>query len=198
MWRKVGIRNLLFTVDDSLVECCSVLSYWSQQAFQWCLHHHSDGGSKHLRNICQLQRPYTAKYSRRLSSSYSLPWGPDISFLVYIYIFNWDLIHRKIFSVCRYVLQIPNGWRDFCIVWQERVAQRTSTRELTGICQSAIPCSLKRVNEDCWMLGFPFCLTNYLLCINICEHKFPRFMIVCSLWSSFTYYCHQYVLDNVT
>jgi hypothetical protein len=28
-----------------------------------------DGGSKHLRNICLLQRDYTALHSRRLSSS---------------------------------------------------------------------------------------------------------------------------------
>jgi hypothetical protein len=44
------------------------------------LHHQGDnGGSTHLWNVSQLLRDYTAHYLRRLSSSYSLPWEPEIS-----------------------------------------------------------------------------------------------------------------------
>jgi hypothetical protein len=36
-------------------------------------------GSTHLWNVGLLQREYTALYPRWISSSYSLPWGPEIS-----------------------------------------------------------------------------------------------------------------------
>jgi hypothetical protein len=39
-----------------------------------------DGSSTHLSNICLLLRDYTAPYCKRLSSSYSLPREPEISF----------------------------------------------------------------------------------------------------------------------
>jgi hypothetical protein len=48
------------------------------------LHHHlpDDGGSTHLWNV-GLLLDYTALYPRRLSSSYPLPWEPEIAqFLV--------------------------------------------------------------------------------------------------------------------
>jgi hypothetical protein len=38
-----------------------------------------DGGSTHLRNVCQFQRDYTALYTRRLLSSYTTPWESEIS-----------------------------------------------------------------------------------------------------------------------
>jgi hypothetical protein len=34
----------------------------------YCFHHQGDGGSKHLWNVGELLRDYTAQYSRRLSS----------------------------------------------------------------------------------------------------------------------------------
>jgi hypothetical protein len=37
------------------------------------------GGSAHLWNVGLLQRDYTALYPRRLSSSYSPPWEPEMS-----------------------------------------------------------------------------------------------------------------------
>jgi hypothetical protein len=43
------------------------------------IRHPENGGSTHLRNFCLLQRDYKAQYPRRLSSSYSLPWEPQIS-----------------------------------------------------------------------------------------------------------------------
>jgi hypothetical protein len=50
----------------------------------YCLHHQGgdrpDGlGSTHLSNVDLLQRRFTAQYPRRLSSSYSQPWEPEIS-----------------------------------------------------------------------------------------------------------------------
>jgi hypothetical protein len=41
-----------------------------------------DGGNKHLWDVGQLLRYYKAQYSRRLSSSYSPPWEPEISILI--------------------------------------------------------------------------------------------------------------------
>jgi hypothetical protein len=46
----------------------------------YCPHHHpDDGGSTHLWNVGLLLRDYTALYLRRLLSSYSPPWRPEIS-----------------------------------------------------------------------------------------------------------------------
>jgi hypothetical protein len=42
-------------------------------------HHRDDEGSKHFWNVGQLLRDYTTPYPRRLSSSYSLSWAPEIS-----------------------------------------------------------------------------------------------------------------------
>jgi hypothetical protein len=38
-----------------------------------------DGGSKHFWNVGKLLPDYMAQHSRRQSSSYSLPWEPEIS-----------------------------------------------------------------------------------------------------------------------
>jgi hypothetical protein len=57
-----------------------VMSQLSKKKMTYCLHHRpNDGGSKHLWNVGLLQRDYTALYPRRLSSSYSPPWEPEIS-----------------------------------------------------------------------------------------------------------------------
>jgi hypothetical protein len=45
---------------------------------RWIIHRPDDGGSKHVRNVCQL-RDCTARYPRRLSSSYSPPWESEMS-----------------------------------------------------------------------------------------------------------------------
>jgi hypothetical protein len=42
------------------------------------IHHPDDGRSTRVWNVGQLQRDYTALYPRRLSSSYSTPWEPQI------------------------------------------------------------------------------------------------------------------------
>jgi hypothetical protein len=42
-------------------------------------HHPGKGCCTHLWNVGLLHRDYTALYHRRLSSSYSPPWEPDIS-----------------------------------------------------------------------------------------------------------------------
>jgi hypothetical protein len=52
-----------------------------------------DAGSKHLWNVCQLLRDYTAQYPRRLSSSYSPPLEPEISLQIWITLFK--LVRRK-------------------------------------------------------------------------------------------------------
>jgi hypothetical protein len=47
----------------------------------YCLHRHrhDEGGSTPLCNVGQLQRDYTALHPRRLYTSYSPPWEPEIS-----------------------------------------------------------------------------------------------------------------------
>jgi hypothetical protein len=42
-----------------------------------------DGGSNHFWNIGQLQRDYTALHPRRLWTSYSPPWEPEIFYISY-------------------------------------------------------------------------------------------------------------------
>jgi hypothetical protein len=51
-----------------------------QQTFRARLiHRPEDGGSMHLWNVGILQRDYRTLYPRKLSSSYSPPWEPEIS-----------------------------------------------------------------------------------------------------------------------
>jgi hypothetical protein len=62
---------------------CSLVGVDRRFRGMYCLHHHhqsdDDGGSTHLWNVGLLQWDYTAVYPRRLQSSYSLVWEPEIS-----------------------------------------------------------------------------------------------------------------------
>jgi hypothetical protein len=56
----------------------------------YCHHHQgthrpNDGGSKHLWNVGKLLLDYTEQEPRRLSSSYSPPWEPEIWVLIPCY-----------------------------------------------------------------------------------------------------------------
>jgi hypothetical protein len=70
----------------------SPIPNWSAQVYLDCqllynllsfcaqlIHHPDDGGNMHLWNISQLQRDYTALHPRRLLTSYSPLWEPEIS-----------------------------------------------------------------------------------------------------------------------
>jgi hypothetical protein len=56
-------------------------------------HHTDDGCSKHLWNVRQLQRDYTAQYPRRLSSLFSSFWQPEVSLAILL--FKNDFISHK-------------------------------------------------------------------------------------------------------
>jgi hypothetical protein len=93
------IRALWDIAPCSLgVECCFRDAY--------CLHHQGDnphyGGSRHLWNV-GLLRDYTALYPRMLSSSYSLPWEPQILHT------NTEIPKKEIISVASNVNDIVVG-----------------------------------------------------------------------------------------
>jgi hypothetical protein len=74
----------------------------------YCLHHQGDdGGSTHLWNVSHLLCDYMAQYPRRLSSSYSPPWEPEI-FLVlcfpYTKCIQWT--HKRKVVTVRLGLQV--------------------------------------------------------------------------------------------
>jgi hypothetical protein len=60
---------------------CSLVEVDRRFRNEYCLHHHPPdyAGSTHLWNVRLRQRHYTVLCPRKLSSSYSLPWGHDIS-----------------------------------------------------------------------------------------------------------------------
>jgi hypothetical protein len=56
------------------------------------------------------------------------------------------------------VLQIPDGWNDFCTGWRKRMVQRAGTKGLTEICQLTVLGFLKQVYEDYWTSSFVSCI----------------------------------------
>jgi hypothetical protein len=86
--------------DDCLLSCCAMKSGRSLLVFQRCLlppkpgrlltHHPDDGGSKHLWNVSKLLPDYMTQKPRRQSSSYSLPWAPQISLCLTCLCQKWE------------------------------------------------------------------------------------------------------------
>jgi hypothetical protein len=82
LWHGCFVLICVCFEDDCLLDVvlCSLIEIDLHFRGAYCLHfQHDDGGSKHLRNIIQFLSDYMAQCPRRQSSSYSLPWEPEMS-----------------------------------------------------------------------------------------------------------------------
>jgi hypothetical protein len=82
-WDSIFTSWTVYELKFNLMGCSAVQSRWSWSTLQRCIclhHHHSDnGGSMLLWNVGQLERDYMTLHPRRLQTSYSPPWEPEIS-----------------------------------------------------------------------------------------------------------------------
>jgi hypothetical protein len=94
--------------------------------------HHPDEGSTHFWNVGQFLLEYTAQHPRRLSSSFSPPWEPEISLLA---CFNWiwymplNEIERWLWMMNREGFRRSKSWEilNYCPRIETRVL-----RKITG------------------------------------------------------------------
>jgi hypothetical protein len=88
LWRRLSISWFFrlaanrFVALETRAFCdvapCTLVGVYRRFSNASCLHHQGGDSSTHLWNVGILQRDYTALYPRRLSSSYSPPWEPNI------------------------------------------------------------------------------------------------------------------------